>query len=278
MQHGRVDDALGGELERPQQARERRCRGRRRVELAGGVAGTARQCRDSADPAPLPSWPPPTSQSSRSAPQNPVRCGRRSLRKGGAALKSCGVRTDPRPARPDSRPRWAGRHSCHRRGGTGGTSHLPVRVKFGYERVGVPRKFRGFHPSRSPRALGTRARAQGSGATKAAHGIGQEGARADETRCEAGYWAGGPGGQGWQVRSATLTTTACRLTARRLTVTRSLCRAPSGLFASASTLGAHTFPFGPDGPILEVQRRCSSTVTVCVHGFWLLFMVGHAPL
>ena len=61
-----------------------------------------------------------------------------------------------------------------------------------------------------------------------------------------------------------------RLTACRLTVTRSLCRAPSGLFASASTLGAHTFPFGPDGPILEVQRRCSSTVTVCVHGFWLL--------
>ena len=128
MRHGRVDDALGGELERPQQARERRCRGRRRVELAGGVAGTARQCRDSADPAPLPSWPPPTSQSSRSAPQNPVRCGRRSLRKGGAALKSCGVRTDPRPARPDSRPRWAGRHSCHRRGRTGSTSHLPGRV------------------------------------------------------------------------------------------------------------------------------------------------------
>lgn len=51
-------------------------------------------------------------------------------------------------------------------------------------------------------------------------------------------------------------------------------RAPSGLFASASTLGAHTFPFGADGPILEVQRRCTSTVTVCVHGFWLLFMVG----
>lgn len=74
------------------------------------------------------------------------------------------------------------------------------------------------------------------------------------------------------MRSATLTTTdslPCKLT-----VTRSLCRAPSGLFASASTLGAHTFPFGPDGPILEVQRRCTSTVTVCVHGFWLLFMVG----
>ena len=68
------------------------------------------------DPAPLPSWPPPTSQSSCSAPQTPGRCGRRSSRKGGAALKSCGVRTDPRPARPDSRPRWAGRHSSHRRG------------------------------------------------------------------------------------------------------------------------------------------------------------------
>lgn len=58
------------------------------------------------------------------------------------------------------------------------------------------------------------------------------------------------------------------------TVTHSLCRAPSGLFASASTLGAHTFPFGADGPILEVQRRCTSTVTICIHGFWLLFMVG----
>ena len=60
----------------------------------------------------------------------------------------------------------------------------------------------------------------------------------------------------------------------RLTEAHSLRRAPSGLFASASTLGAHTFPFGADGPILEVQRRCTSTVTVCVHGFWLLFMVG----
>ena len=65
------------------------------------------------------------------------------------------------------------------------------------------------------------------------------------------------------------------LPATSLSVTHSLCRgAPSGLFASASTLGAHPFPFGPDGPILEVQRRCTSTVTVCVHGFWLLFMVG----
>ena len=65
------------------------------------------------------------------------------------------------------------------------------------------------------------------------------------------------------------------LPADSLPVTHSLRRgATSGIFASASTLGAHTFPFGPDGPILEVQRRCTSTVTVCVHGFWLLFMVG----
>ena len=41
-----------------------------------------------------------------------------------------------------------------------------------------------------------------------------------------------------------------------------------------STLGAHTFPFGPDGPILEVQRRSRSTVFACIHGFWLLYMVG----
>lgn len=52
-----------------------------------------------------------------------------------------------------------------------------------------------------------------SGAAQGAHGLGQEGARANETRREAGYWhywhwqAGGPGGQRWQVRSATLTTT-----------------------------------------------------------------------
>ena len=67
---------------------------------------------------------------------------------------------------------------------------------------------------RSPRARGLgpggAARAtQGSGAAQGADGLGQEGARANETRREAGYWhwqAGGPGGQGWQVRSATLTT------------------------------------------------------------------------
>lgn len=51
-------------------------------------------------------------------------------------------------------------------------------------------------------------------------------------------------------------------------------RAPPGIFASMTTLGTHTFPFGSDGPILEVQRRSHGTVYACVHGFWLLFMVG----
>lgn len=107
--HGRADDALGGELERPH-ARERRCRGRRRVELARGVRDSARQCAIVPDPAQLPRGPPPASQGSRRAPHTPVRCGKPLSRKGGDALKSCGVRTDPRPLRPDLRPRWAGRH------------------------------------------------------------------------------------------------------------------------------------------------------------------------
>jgi len=63
--------------------------------------------------------------------------------------------------------------------------------------------FRGFTPR-----LGAGA-ALGAALGAGAHGFGQEGARADETRREAGYWhwhwqaGGGPGEQGWQVRSAT---------------------------------------------------------------------------
>ena len=49
VRHGRADDALGGELERPH-ARERRYRGRRRVELARGAPGSARQRAINPDP------------------------------------------------------------------------------------------------------------------------------------------------------------------------------------------------------------------------------------
>ena len=62
-----------------------------------------------------------------------------------------------------------------------------------------------FHPLASARSWPRSAALHGAGA----HGFGQEGARADETRREAGYWrwhwqaGGGPGEQGWQVRSAT---------------------------------------------------------------------------
>ena len=41
-----------------------------------------------------------------------------------------------------------------------------------------------------------------------------------------------------------------------------------------ASLGARTFPFGTDQPGLEVQRRSRSTIYLCLHGFWLLFMVG----
>lgn len=46
-----------------------------------------------------------------------------------------------------------------------------------------------------------------------------------------------------------------------------------GIFAGGGGLGTRTAPFGADGPILELQRRSPSTITMCVHGFWTLFML-----